>query len=601
LDDASICEQDLMTSAATSGTRPHGDPGAALSHRQILTILSGLMLGMFLAALDQTIVATSIRTIADDLHGLSLQAWATTAYLITATISTPLYGKLSDLYGRRPFFLTAISVFVIGSILCGFADSMYQLAAFRAVQGLGAGGLFSLALTIIGDVVPPRERAKYQGYFLAVFGTSSVLGPVVGGFLAGQSNLLGITGWRWVFLVNVPVGIVALAVVARHLHLPHTRRDHQIDWPGALALIVGLTPLLILAEQGRGWGWGSPRSLTLMLIGLVGIVGFVMSERRYGDDALLPLRLFRGRTFSIGSLLNFLIGMGMFGGLAALPLYLQIVKGATPTEAGLMLLPMTAGLMAGSIFSGQMIARTGRYKIFPVVGSMLLVLGLGLVSRVGVDTPLWQTMVIMTVFGLGLGLNMQPLVLAVQNAVPPRDMGVATSSATFFRQMGGTLGTAVFLAILFSTVGDKIKAAFRAPENAAALQAALNDPKVLADPTNASVAAAIKSGGALPAGALDDTSFLNRLDPRLARPFLEGFAGSISLVALCGALVLLVAAVVVWFLPEEPLRTVSGIQARHEDDERRASEAAAVSAGSSQMVDGDALTHDHPELSDPVP
>ncbi len=215
------------------------------------------MLGMFLAALDQTIVATSIRTIADDLQGLSLQAWATTAYLITATISTPLYGKLSDLYGRRPWFLTAISIFVIGSILCGFADSMYQLAAFRAVQGLGAGGLFSLALTIIGDIVPPRERARYQGYFLAVFGTSSVLGPVIGGFLAGQATVLGITGWRWVFLVNVPIGIVALAVVARNLHLPHTRRDHRIDWPGALALIVGLTPLLILAEQGRDWGWGS--------------------------------------------------------------------------------------------------------------------------------------------------------------------------------------------------------------------------------------------------------------------------------------------------------------------------------------------------------
>ncbi len=588
-----------MTSAATSGTRPPIDPGAALSHRQILSILSGLMLGMFLAALDQTIVATSIRTIADDLQGLSLQAWATTAYLITATISTPLYGKLSDLYGRRPWFLTAISIFVIGSILCGFADSMYQLAAFRAVQGLGAGGLFSLALTIIGDIVPPRERARYQGYFLAVFGTSSVLGPVIGGFLAGQATVLGITGWRWVFLVNVPIGIVALAVVARNLHLPHTRRDHRIDWPGALALIVGLTPLLILAEQGRDWGWASTRSLGLMVIGLAGLLGFLMAERRYGDDALLPLRLFRGRTFGIGSVLNFLIGMGMFGGLAALPLYLQIVKGATPTEAGLMLLPMTAGIMAGSIFSGQMIARTGRYKIFPVVGSMLLVLGLLLVSFVGVDTPLWQTMLIMTVFGLGLGGNMQPLVLAVQNAVPPRDMGVATSSATFFRQMGGTLGTAVFLAILFSTVGEKIKGAFRVPENAASLQAAVNDPNVLADPTNASVAAAIKSGGALPAGALDDTSFLNHLDPRLARPFLEGFAGSINLVSFCGAMVLLVAAVVVWFLPEEPLRSVSGIQARHEDDERRASEAAAVSAGSSQMVDGDALTDDNgSELSD---
>ena len=584
-------------SAPTAGGSTTGSEPDLLTHRQILTIFAGLMIGMFLAALDQTIVATSIRTIADDLNGLSLQAWATTAYLITATITTPLYGKLSDLFGRKPLFLTAISIFVLGSVACAFATSMYQLAAFRGVQGLGAGGLFSLALTIIGDIVAPRERAKYQGYFVAVFGTSSVLGPVVGGFLAGQSAILGITGWRWVFLVNVPVGIVALAVVARNLHLPHTRRDHRIDWPGALALIAGLTPLLILAEQGRGWGWGSPRSLTLMVIGVAGIVGFLLAERRYGDDALLPLRLFRGRTFGIGSLLNFIIGMGMFGGLAALPLYLQIVKGATPTEAGYLLLPLTAGIMTGSIFSGQMIARTGRYKIFPVVGTALLVVGMVLMSRVGVDTPLWQTMVMMTVFGLGLGGNMQPLVLAVQNAVPPRDMGVAMSSATFFRQMGGTLGTAVFLAILFSTVGEKIRSAFAAEQASPVLRAALRDPDILADPTNASVANAIRSGGALPSGALDDTSFLARLDPRLARPFLEGFAGSISLVFLCGALALVVAMVAVLFLPEEPLRSVSGIQARHEDDQQRASEAAAVSAGSSQMVDAETLL-EADELSD---
>ncbi len=437
---------------------PVTDHTQPLSHRQIITILSGLLAGMFLAALDQTIVATSIRTIADDLHGLSVQAWATTAYLITATISTPLYGKLSDLYGRRPWFITAITVFVVGSALCGFAQSMWELAAFRAVQGLGAGGLFSLALTIIADIVPPRERAKYQGYFLAVFGTSSVLGPVVGGFLAGQDSILGITGWRWVFLVNVPVGALAMVLVMRSLHLPHQRRDHRIDWPGALALIAGLTPLLLLAEQGRDWGWGSPISLSLMVVGLVGIVSFVLAERNYGDDALLPLRLFRGRTFGIGSLLNFILGMGMFGGLAALPLYLQIVKGESPTTAGLLLLPLTFGIMGGSIFAGQVISRTGRYKKFPVVGCGLLVVALGLLSTIGVDTPLWQTLSMAGLFGVGLGFNMQPLVLAVQNAVPPQDMGVATSSATFFRQMGGTLGTAVFLSILFSTVGDKILA-----------------------------------------------------------------------------------------------------------------------------------------------
>jgi EmrB/QacA subfamily drug resistance transporter len=556
-----------------------------LTHRQILTILSGLMAGMFLAALDQTIVATSIRTIADDLQGLSVQAWATTAYLITATISTPLYGKLSDLYGRRPFFITAITVFVVGSARCGFAGSMWELAAFRAVQGLGAGGLFSLALTIIGDIVPPRERAKYQGYFLAVFGTSSVLGPVVGGFLAGQATILGITGWRWVFLVNVPVGVAALLIVMRSLHLPHTRRDHRIDWPGALSLVAGLTPLLLLAEQGRDWGWGSGRSVALMVLGVLGIVAFVWSERRYGDDALLPLRLFRVRTFGIGSLLNFLLGMGMFGGLAALPLYLQIVKGMSPTEAGLFLLPLTFGIMAGSIFSGQVIARTGRYKRFPVVGAALLVVAMGLLSTIGVDTALWQTLTMAALFGLGLGFNMQPLVLALQNAVPPRDMGVATSSATFFRQMGGTLGTAVFLSVLFSTVGEKILAAFRADAATPAFRAALRDPEVLANPANQSVIDGLRSGGSLPSGALDDTSFLSRLDPRVARPFLEGFAGSMDLVFRVGALVLLLAFVVVLFLPEEKLRSLSGIAARRQEDAETAAAAAAVTAPSSQMVD----------------
>ena len=578
----------------------HGLPGASvaaptpthsapMTHRQILTILSGLMAGMFLAALDQTIVATSIRTIADDLQGLSVQAWATTAYLITATISTPLYGKLSDLYGRRPWFITAITVFLVGSAFCGFAQSMWELAAFRAVQGLGAGGLFSLALTIIGDIVPPRERAKYQGYFLAVFGTSSVLGPVVGGFLAGQDSVLGITGWRWVFLVNVPIGIGAMAIVLRSLHIPHTRREHRIDWPGALALVAGLTPLLLLAEKGRDWGWGSPLSLSTMLVGLLGIVAFVFSERHYGGDALLPLHLFRGRTFGIGSLLNFVLGMGMFGGLAALPLYLQIVKGASPTEAGLLLLPLTLGIMSGSIVSGQVISRTGRYKRFPVVGSFLLVAALGLLSTIGVDTPLWQTMAMATLFGVGLGFNMQPLTLAVQNAVPPRDMGVATSSATFFRQMGGTLGTAVFLSVLFSTVGDKIVAAFGAREGDPAFQAALRDPEVLSDPVNASVVDSLRGGGSLPPGALDDTSFLSRLDPMLARPFLEGFAGSMDLVFGVAALVLVVALVVVFFLPEEPLRSLSGLQAREQEDADTAAVAATVSAPSSQMVDGEGL------------
>ena len=266
--------------APTAVTEEPDRPTGPLSHRQIVTILIGLMMGMFLAALDQTIVASAMRTIADDLRGLEHQAWATTAYLITATIVTPLYGKLGDIYGRKKLFIIAISIFIVGSVLCTFATSMFSLAAFRAVQGLGAGGLFSLALAIVGDIVPPRERAKYQGYFLAVFGTASVLGPVIGGFFAGQETILGIDGWRWVFLVNVPIGIAALAVVSKTLHLRHTRLDHRIDWAGALLLSVALVPLLLVAEQGREWGWVDSKSTACYVIGILGAIGRASCRER---------------------------------------------------------------------------------------------------------------------------------------------------------------------------------------------------------------------------------------------------------------------------------------------------------------------------------
>jgi EmrB/QacA subfamily drug resistance transporter len=555
------------------GTPTQAEPGASegLTHRQILVILSGLLLGMLLAALDLTVVSTSIRTIADDLDGLSIQAWVTTAYLITSTIATPLYGKLSDLYGRRPFFLTAISLFIIGSVMCGFATNMYQLAAFRAFQGLGAGGLFSLALAIVGDIVPPRQRAKYQGYFLAVFGTSSVLGPLVGGAFAGADSILGITGWRWVFLINVPVGLIALAVVARVLNIPHTRRDHRIDFAGAIALTAFLVPLLLVAEQGREWGWGSTGAVACYAIGAVGFAVFLFAEARIGDDALLPLRLFRRKTFGIGSALNFIIGMGMFGGLAALPLYLQIVKGHTPTESGLLMLPLTAGLMSGSIVSGQFISRTGRYKIFPIAGSALFTLGMFLLHTIDVDTSIGLVSAYAAIFGLGLGFNMQTLVLAIQNSVPPQDMGVATSSATFFRQMGGTLGTAVFLSVLFGSVLGNIKDAFAAATRSPAFQQALTDPSVTGNPANQPVLQLLKGGPAAGGGlSLDDSSFIGRLDPRLARPVLEGFAHSMDLVFTIGAAVLAIAFVVSFFLPEEKLRTQSGLQARQSQEARDA-------------------------------
>ncbi len=557
----------IHPTGATTGTATAAaaTPNGPLSHRQIVTILIGLMMGMFLAALDQTIVAAAMRTIADDLRGLEHQAWATTAYLITATIVTPLYGKLGDIYGRKKLFIIAISIFIFGSVLCTFATSMGTLALYRAVQGLGAGGLFSLALAIIGDIVPPRERAKYQGYFLAVFGTASVLGPVIGGFFAGQESILGIAGWRWVFLVNVPLGIAALAVVSKTLHLHHQRLDHRIDWAGAALLSVALVPLLLVAEQGREWGWTSGGSVACYVIGVLGAIGFFWQEWRMKEEAILPLAMFRNKTVGVSSIASVLIGVAMFGGLAALPLYLQIVKGATPTEAGLLLLPMTLGIMVGSILSGQIISRTGRYRTFPIVGSGLLAVSLFVFHYVEYDTPLWQTMIVMLAFGAGLGFNFQPLTLAVQNAVPAQQIGVATSTATFTRQIGGALGTAVFLSILFSTAGEKIQSALAAAVPTADFQAAL------ADPANAEVAAQFQAaqaagGSGAAGGVLQDSSFLTGLDERLAKPFLVGFSEAMDLVFLVGSAVMVVGFLVMLFLPHVELRKSSAYGERANDE-----------------------------------
>ncbi|MQY38719.1 putative multidrug resistance protein MdtD [Streptomyces sp. RB17] len=560
----------MTTSAspARGGTEaiPASAPAGRLTHRQIMTILSGLMLGMFLAALDQTIVSTSIRTIADDLHGLSAQAWVTTAYLITSTISTPLYGKLSDLYGRKPYFLAAITIFIAGSAACSFATSMTELSAFRAFQGIGAGGLMSLALAIIGDIVPPRERARYQGYMLATFGSSSVLGPLIGGFLAGRSSILTISGWRWVFLVNVPVGIIALFVVAKVLNLPHTRREHRIDWWGALTIAVGVVPLLLVAEQGQDWGWTSTKAYVCYAVGAVGLLVWVLVERAMGEEALIPMRLFRSAVFSKMSLLSVLIGMGMFGGMMMVPLYLQIVKGVSPTKSGLLMLPLMVGMIAGTIVVGRIIQKTGKYKVFPVIGSALIIAAMLLFHyRVQWDTALPETMAYMALFGIGLSGCMQILTLAVQNAVEPKDMGVATASATFFRQMGGTAGTAVFLSVLFSTVGDKISSAFRSAAQTPAFQAALHDPAVRANPANKPVLELFKhphAGGGSGSGVLDDSSFIQHLDPRLAQPFKVGFTDSMQLVFLIAAAVMVLGFLVAVWTKEVPLRKVSGLEAR---------------------------------------
>ncbi len=572
-------------SDTTAGPPQTDTDRPVLSHKEIVTILIGLMMGMFLAALDQTIVASAMRVIADDLKDLAGQAWVTTAYLITSTIATPLYGKLGDIYGRKKLFIFAITIFTLGSMLCTLAWSIPSLAAFRAVQGIGAGGLFSLALAIIGDIVPPRERAKYQGYFLAVFGTSSVLGPVIGGFFAGQDTLFGVTGWRWVFLVNVPIAVAALIVVTRTLHLRHTRLDHRIDYWGAATLSIALVPLLIVAEQGREWGWGSPIAIACYVVGVVGFVAFFLIERHMGEEALIPLRLFQNRTVASASIASIFIGMGMFGGLAALPLYLQIVKGASPTEAGLLLLPMTLGIMGGSIFSGQMISRTGRYRQYPIIGAVLLVLALFGFHYVGADTELWKVMVGMFFFGVGLGFNFQPLTLAVQNAVDRKDMGVATSSATFTRQIGGTLGTAVFLSILFAQAGTQIGDAFQSVSTDPAFQAAVRNPTGGDPAVNAQFAqqlqAAQSSGQGVGAGgaALQDSSFIQQLDPTLAHPFLVGFAGAMSIVFLVASAVMVIAVVATFFLPHVDLGPKPGAPRAAGADGAADDEVAALPAG----------------------
>ncbi|MFE4468538.1 MDR family MFS transporter [Leifsonia sp. NPDC056824] len=469
----------------SSQTAAVAAPKPIMSHRQILFVIFGLMAGMFLSALDQTVVGTAIRTIGDDLHGLSQQAWVTTGYLILSTISTPIYGKLSDIFGRRPLFIIAIGIFIVGSILASFSTSMLGLAAFRAIQGLGAGGLMSMPLAIMGDMLAPRERAKYQGYFLAVFGISSLIGPLIGGLFAGADQILWIAGWRWVFLINVPIGIAALFMVLRFLHLPkHDRGAARIDWWGATGVIVALVPLLLVAEQGRDWGWGSAGSIACYVIGAIGIIGFILVERAMKDDALIPLKLFRSSTFSMATVIGVLVGFGMFGAMLTLPLYLQIVLGSSPTVSGLQLLPMILGLMISSIASGQIIARTGRYRQFPIIGTAMLAGGFFYLTFLKFGDSYWFIAGAMLLIGLGLGQLMQTLTIASQNSVGLRDMGVATSASTFFRQIGGTLGTAVLLSLLFTVFPTNIQTALAdKPTLTSALDAALT-PSVASAPEN---------------------------------------------------------------------------------------------------------------------
>ncbi|GAB2702867.1 MFS transporter [Nocardia thraciensis] len=534
-----------MTTTTTQAPAAQPDlaagAGQRLSHRQIMTILSGLLLGMFLAALDQNIVSVAIVRIANSLNGFDQQAWATTAYLITATISTPLYGKLADIYGRKPFYLLAIALFVIGSAACTFATSMYMLAGFRAFQGLGAGGLMSLAFTIIGDIVPPRERVKYQGYFMMVFGTSTVLGPVLGGLFSDYEHLWGLEGWRWVFLVNVPVGVIALAVVAKVLNVPHQRQRLRVDWFGAVALAICVVPLLIVAEQGRSWGWDSTKALVCYGIGAVGLALFLVIEYLMKDSALIPLRLFKNSTFTVTIIGGFIVGIAMFGAISMVPLYFQVVRGYSPTEAGLLMLPLVAGIMIGSLIAGQVTKRTGHYKILPVIGTFVITVGALLYAQVHFDSVLWQPLAFGGIIGLGLGCCMQTLIIAAQNAGPRTDMGVSTASATFFRQVGGTLGVAVFLTILFNLLPNKIVDAF---------------------------------GGRLPAGfdtdklsqLQSDTAGIAALPDQVREPILIGFTNSMHGVFFAAAGVALLACIVLMFMKEIPLQEGPAPQAQPEPD-----------------------------------
>jgi EmrB/QacA subfamily drug resistance transporter len=548
-----------------------------LNRRQINLIVGGLMVGMFLAALDQMIVSTAIRTIGDDLNGLSVQAWVTTAYLVASTISTPLYGKLSDIFGRKPLYMFSIGTFVLGSLMCGFATSMYQLAAFRGIQGLGAGGLMALALIILGDMLSPRERTKYQAFFFIVFGVASVLGPVLGGFFADASDLFGIAGWRWIFLLNVPLGAIAMLIIIKVLHLPHLHKTTKIDWWGVGTLVVAIAPLLLVVEQGRSWGWTSALTISLSGLALIGIAAFVKSEFAAGDDALLPPRIFKERTVAVSTGLNFIMGFAMFGGMAGLPLYTQLAKGMSPTASGLAMLPTTFGIMAMAGTSARIINKTGRYRIFPIIGIGLLVVAALLLSTLHAESPLWHLFIGATIFGLGLGGVMQPNMLAVQNAVEPRDMGSGSAAVMFFRQIGGSLGTAIFLSILFSNVTADISNELAQAAETPQFQQVIEDPATLEDPTSAAVVDVILTGSLDAAGdagvSIDDTSFLESLNPVLAEPFREGFAVAITRVLFVSGIIALAGMIFAFLVPHVPLREKSGLETMRDEQDAADAEA----------------------------
>jgi EmrB/QacA subfamily drug resistance transporter len=516
--------------------------------RQALAVLSGLLLASFVASLDSTVVAVALYRIGESLNGLTAQAWVRTAFLITSTVSIPVYGKLSDTHGRRRLFFVAMTVFLAGSVLCAFAASMPMLAAFRAFQGIGAGGILALTSAVLGDVVPPRERAKYGGYFVATYAVASLVGPVTGGVLAGQRTLLGVDGWRWIFLINLPVGIAACAVVARVLRPgQQRRRERRVDVAGTVTLLIATVPLLLVADRGQAWGWGAPASAACYATGALGTAGFLLAERRAGDSALLTLRLFRNHGFAVGAGQSLVSTTGMFAAIALLPLYLQLAKGYSPTEAGLLTLPQVAGTLACSVIAGQYTSRTGRYKILPVTGSFLLLAGMLLLWRLTAATPLPYAEAAMFLLGAGGGLYAQTITLSMQNALPQADLGVATASNTFFWQVGGTTGAAVFLSIAYSTAGTAIRTAYATASPAPAFRAAAAQ-----HPAQAGLLRLASSGSQ---SALNNTAFLPRLNSVLVQPFRQGFTSALDIAFLAAAAVMATALVLALLIRELPLRT----------------------------------------------
>jgi EmrB/QacA subfamily drug resistance transporter len=495
----------------------------------LIPIFVALALGMFLAALDQTIVSTALPTIVGDLGGLEHLSWVVTSYLVASTASTPLYGKLGDTLGRKPVFQAAIVIFLTGSLLSGAAQSLDELIIFRALQGVGAGGLMVGAQAIIGDIVPPRERGRYMGFIGSVFAVSSVAGPLLGGFFVDNLS------WRWVFYVNLPVGIAALMVVAAKLHLPRHTERNPVDWLGFATLTAAVACLILMTSWGGSqYAWSSPTIIGLGVAAVALAITFGLWERRV-DDPLIPPHLFGSRVFGVANATGFIVGLAMFGALTFLPLYLQVVRGASPTTSGLLLVPLMAGLLTASIMSGRWISNHGRYRLFPIAGTLLLAIGMTLLTQLDIDTSKLVAGAFMVVIGVGIGLVMQVLVLVVQNDAPPGDMGAATSTAQFFRSIGGSVGVAVFGAIFASR-----------------LTAGLHTlPADVANRVGA-------HGGSVQVSPQQ----VDALPPGIRHDFLSLFVHALHGAFIWGAIFAAAAFVLTWFLPEVPLLRQSAMGRR---------------------------------------